>query len=152
VNHSPSTEPVTPPTIRCAEFADIPQVVELIEPYIYQRKLLPRTPAELRELVPNGFVAVADKRIVGFAAVEIYSKKLAEVQCMAVAEGYQRQGIGKRLVLSCIQRARENGIRELMAITSSEDFLRDCGFDYSLPDQKKALFVQTRHGADDPPH
>ena len=33
---------------------------------------------------------------------------------------------------------------EVMAISSSEKFLQDLGFDYSLPDQKRALFCQLR--------
>jgi len=28
-----------------------------------------------------------------------------------------------------------------MAISTSDDFLMQCGFDYSLPNQKRALFI-----------
>jgi amino-acid N-acetyltransferase len=31
-----------------------------------------------------------------------------------------------------------------MAISSSDKFLQNLGFDYSLPDQKRALFYQLR--------
>ncbi len=31
---------------------------------------------------------------------------------------------------------------EVMAISSSDEFLREIGFDYSLPEQKKALFYE----------
>ena len=33
---------------------------------------------------------------------------------------------------------------EPMAISASDEFLIRCGFDYSLPGQKRALFIQTR--------
>jgi amino-acid N-acetyltransferase len=33
---------------------------------------------------------------------------------------------------------------EVMAISSSEDFLAKIGFNYALPDQKRALFFQLR--------
>jgi len=56
----------------------------------------------------------------------------------------QRQGIGKLLVQACIDCAREHQVLEVMAITAAEQFFRDCGFDYALPDQKKALFINTR--------
>jgi amino-acid N-acetyltransferase len=95
-------------------------------------------------LVANGFVATVVERVVGFAAVEIYSRKLGEIQCLAVEEGFQGLGIGSRLVALCVQRAREKGILEVMAISSSEHFLQKLGFDYSLPDQKRALFFQLR--------
>ena len=32
----------------------------------------------------------------------------------------------------------------LKAISARDEFLVSCGFDYSLPGQKRALFVQTR--------
>jgi amino-acid N-acetyltransferase len=31
-----------------------------------------------------------------------------------------------------------------MAISASDNFLRNLGFDYSLPDQKRALFYQLK--------
>jgi hypothetical protein len=31
-----------------------------------------------------------------------------------------------------------------MAITSSDEFFRSCGFDFTLPGEKKALFMLTR--------
>jgi amino-acid N-acetyltransferase len=134
--------------IRAAVAEDVPHIAELITPFVAERKLLPRSEQELLELTRNGFVAVDGERIVGFAAVEVYSKKLAEVQCLAVCQTRQREGIGKRLVRQCIRRSRELNVLELMAISASEAFLRDCGFDYSLPEQKRALFYQPRT---DPP-
>ena len=80
----------------------------------------------------------------GFAALEVDSRKLAEVRSLAVAGDVQRHGIGKRLVEACVRRAHERQIFEVMAITSSEDFFRSCGFDFTLPGEKKALFLQTR--------
>ncbi len=133
----------THPCIRNAEQRDIPEVMAIIAPYVDERVLIPRDEKDLQKLVPHGFVAEAGGNIVGFAAVEIYSRKLAEVQCLAVLEGYQNQGLGKKLVDACVNRAREEQVFELLAITSSDEFLRSCGFDYSLPDQRRALFMRT---------
>lgn len=131
-------------TIRPASVEDVPAVYQLTLPFVEQRKLLRRSEDDLRELVPNGFVADDQGTVVGFAAVEIYSKKLAELQCLAVDARYQGQGLGKRLVQACVARAKEQNVLELMAITAMESFFQDCGFDYSLPDQKRALFINTR--------
>ena len=70
------------PPIRAARPDDIPQILELIEPYVAVRQLLPRTEEELAVLVRHGFIAERKGRVVGFAAVEIYSRKLAELQCL----------------------------------------------------------------------
>lgn len=96
----------------------------------------------------NGFVVEVDEagtsKVVGFAAVEIYSRKLSEIQCLAVAEDYQGHGMGSDLVRHCVERARDRGVLEVMAISASDHFLRNLGFDYSLPDQKRALFYQLK--------
>ncbi|MFK8111302.1 MAG: GNAT family N-acetyltransferase [Rubripirellula sp.] len=120
-----------------------------MRPYVMQRLLLSRTEAEIIELTRHGFVASqvqgdTESHLVGFSAIEVYSAKLAELQCLAVHHDFQGSGVGRALVQSCVQRARDLNVMEILAISSSETFLQGCGFDYSLPDQKKALFCQLR--------
>ena len=133
-------------TIRQALQTDAAAIHALLRPYVMQRRLLARTEAEVIELTRHGFVAVRQDQpqLVGFAAVEVYSPKLAELQCLAVIREYQGSGIGRALVGRTVSRARSLGVMEVLAISSSEDFLKGCGFDYSLPDQKKALFCKLR--------
>ncbi len=133
----------SPFTIRDATDDDIAAIKQLIDPYVAQRKLLGRTDSELHMLIENGFAAIIDDRLIGFAAVEIYSRKMAKIQCLAVCSSAQGMGIGKQLILKCVERAKERNIFEVLAITASEAIFMDCGFDFSLPDQKKALFFQT---------
>lgn len=133
-----------PVEIRPVAPTDLPKIAEFIEPFVGNGKLLPRTREELQELVPNGFVALSNGTIVGFVALEIYSRKLAEVRSLCVSDEFRRHGIGKQLVNRCVDRARELAVYEVMAITSSEEFFRSCGFDFTLPGEKKALFITTR--------
>ena len=118
------------------------QVLAFLQPFIERELILPRTPAEMIELMRHGFEARIDNRLIGFVALEVYSRKLGEIQCLAVDAKYQRQGVGRRLVRCCVDRAAELGVSELMAISASEAMFRACGFDYSLPNQKRALFIQ----------
>lgn len=130
--------------IRQAEPADIGDVQRLLRPFIEQRKVIRRTDAETAALMTTGFVAIQAEKIVGFCAVEIYSKKLAEIQCLVVDNQHQQRGLGGSLIKHCIELARQRNVMEVMAISASEKFLHDLGFDYSLPDQKRALFYQLR--------
>lgn len=130
--------------VRAAQTEDIQPLLAFIEPFVSEKRLLPRTIEEMTELVPTGFLAEMDGLIVGFAALEIYSRKLAEVRSLAVSPIYQGKGIGKALVNACVQLACEKNILEVMAITASEEFFLACGFGFTLPGQKKALFYQTR--------
>jgi amino-acid N-acetyltransferase len=129
--------------LRPAAISDVPAIADLVEPYVVRRILLRRSVEELRDLCRNGFVAEIDGKMIGFAAVEIYSLKLAELQCLVVAAAYQSRGVGRRLVEACVECAKEHQVVELMAITSADGFFQECGFHYSLPDQRKAFFLET---------
>ncbi len=133
-----------PVVVRPAEPDDVEPLYEFLEPFVLEERLLPRTIDELDDLIRTGFIAEFEDVIVGFATLEIYSRKLAEVRSLAVSPLYRGRGVGRRLVEACVELARERHVLEVMAITASEEFFIQCGFDYTLPGQKKALFLQTR--------
>lgn len=135
---------VTGILIRTATADDLEPLTIFLTPFVEAGKLLPRTFDELRELLPTLYVAEQEGKIVGCAALEIYSWKLAEVRSLAVLPAMQGHGVGKRLVEACLDRARAANILEVMAITSSDGFFMSCGFDYTLPGEKRALFMQLR--------
>lgn len=130
--------------VRPARAEDLQAIHALLKPFVEQKMILRRTKAELSALIPTGFVVCDQDNIVGFASVEIYSKKLSEIQCLAVQQSHQGKGLGGALVAYCVDLARARGVMEVMAISSSDKFLLHQGFDYSLPNQKKALFIQLR--------
>ncbi len=116
------------------------QVAEFLQPFMDQNFLLKREYEEILILMEHGFAAFDGEKIVGFAAVEVYSRKLAELQCLAVSPDYRRMGIAKSLVTRCCEVATKAGVKELLAISASDELFIACGFDYSLPNQKRALF------------
>ena len=142
--------------IRRARFDEQDAIAEFLTPFFVQKKLLKRTRSEILLLMATGFVAEAlaeaasedPPKIIGFASVEIYSEKMSEIQCLAVSEQHQGKGIGSALVQACLEHAKQKGIVEVMAISSSDAFLQKLGFEYSLPEQKRALFYQLRSRAD----
>ncbi len=138
-----AAEPM-PFSIRPAQREDVDALSAFIRPFVEQGRLLPRTHDELQDLTKFGYLAIADNRIVGFAALEVYSPKLGELRSLAVSSQFQGQGIGKALVQACLQLAKELRVFEVMTITSSEEFFQKCGFDFTLPGERKALFHQTR--------
>ncbi|GAB1422044.1 GNAT family N-acetyltransferase [Anaerolineales bacterium] len=130
--------------IRFANSSDIPALIEFLQPFIDEGELLPRTFAELEMLLNTFFIALVDDTIVGCAALEIYSPKLAEIRSLAVAPHTQGSGIGKKLVQACVDLGAERGVYEIMAISASDKFFHACGFDYTLPNLRRAFFMQTR--------
>ncbi len=130
--------------VRPVRYDDLEKILLLLEPFVEQDVLLPRSEGELIDLLATSFVAEVRERIIGYVSLEIYSIKLAEIRSLAVAREYQRHRIGQRLVGACVDLARRKEIIEVMAITSNEDFFRLCGFDFTLPGEKKALFIHTK--------
>ena len=129
--------------IRSSLSRDVELIQHLIEPFVDKRLLIPRTANEISDLLEHGYVALMGDELVGFAAIEIYSRKLAEIQCLAVSSQAHGMGIGTQLIAACLDKAKEHQVLEVMAILSSGTFLEQCGFDYSLPGHKRALFYNT---------
>jgi len=128
-------------TYHTASVDDVPHVCQLIEPFVKRKQLLYRSTEEISDLTKNGFVAEMSGEVVGFSAIDIYSRKMAELVCLAVAESCQGKGVGRKLVELCIRCAKENNVHELMAISAADEFMKSCGFDFTLPEQKKAFFI-----------
>jgi amino-acid N-acetyltransferase len=137
-----STQPNV--TLRTAIRDDIDAIITFIEPFVEEGFLLERTVDEVDEWLPTFYLALVEGEIVGCAALEIYSRKLAEIRSLAVSPKMRGMGIGKMLVNACVELARERNILEVMVITSNEHFFKAVGFDYTMTGEKKALFIQTR--------
>ncbi|HAC92189.1 MAG TPA: N-acetylglutamate synthase [Planctomycetaceae bacterium] len=131
-------------SVRAADPEDLSAILSVLKPFVQQRVILRRTRSEVQALIPTGFVVLHGQEIVGFSSVEVYSKKLDEIQCLAVSESHQGKGLGGVLVSHCMHLARQLGVMDVLAISSSDLVLISQGFDYALPNQKKALFLQLR--------
>lgn len=108
--------------IRPARPGDMPAIRELIS--LYPDDLMQRNLPRL----PSFFVAASGAEIVGCCALQVYSRRLAEVRSLAVRPDCQRQGIAARLVDACRQRARRRRVRQLLAVTSRPGFFERRGF------------------------
>ena len=92
-------------------------------------------------LARQGVTPQGGGAILGYIA---YWHIVDEIQVLDVAVDphVQRQGIGRRLIQMCVERAKRENVVELMAITASEKLFSEVGFQYTLPDLKRALFVK----------
>jgi len=112
--------------------AAIRSLVRLFPKQLVQRNL-PR--------VPSFFVAYASSKLVGCCALQVYSKRLAEVRSLAVHPDFQDRGVASKLVECCTQRARDRGVRELFAVTSHTSFFEQLGF-ATFRREKTAMFFE----------
>src|SRR5690606_12857763 len=74
-------------------------------------------------------VAIEDGRIIGCAALRIYSADVAEIGALAVSGARQGGGIGGRLVETLLHDAELLGLRRVFALTTSDVFFHRLGFE-----------------------
>ncbi len=108
--------------IRPATQADMPALRELVR--LFPKQLVQRDLPR----VSSFFVAETGGKLVGCAALQIYSKRIAEVRTLAVHPGYQSRKVATRLVAACCERATERGVKEVFAVTSQTAFFEQLGF------------------------
>ncbi|MCM8796820.1 MAG: N-acetyltransferase [Candidatus Omnitrophica bacterium] len=114
--------------IRKARIEDIAQVHSLINKFARLDLMLPRSLNELYENLRDFWVAEENGRIVGCAALHISWDDLAEIKSLAVATRRQGRGIGRELVLACINEAKELGAGKVFVLTYKPDYFKKFGF------------------------
>ena len=115
-------------------------IYQLINAAAKEGKIMPRSRNEIKRVVDGFFIAIEDDKIVGCCALEIYSKKMAEVRSLAVHPAYQRKGWGVNLVKACVQEAKKKRIYEVLAITDKDSFFEKMGFIKCLNGQFPLFF------------
>lgn len=108
--------------IRKASSKDMPAILKLIGEYPdkLMQNHLPRASAF--------FVATEGRQVVGCCALEVYSKRLAEIRSLAVTKNFQGKGIAQQLIRACLQAAKKNDVCEILCITGAPRVFEKYGF------------------------
>lgn len=114
--------------IRRARMDDVRAIHALLSYFAERRELLPRSLSEIYENLQQFFVAVHGDKVVGCCALYVTWAGLAEVKALAVAQDYQRKGIGKRLLKTTVEEAKKLGVDRLFTLTIREGLFRKFGF------------------------
>ncbi len=135
--------------VRAARLADVPAIHALIERFVPQGILLPRSREAIERDLEHFLVAVEDReyraegptlpRVVGCVSLDTYEPLaqnadgnpfgLAEIRSLAVAAEFQGNGLGARLVAAAVRRAKRLKIARLFAVTHSLAFFEKQGFE-----------------------
>lgn len=115
--------------IRPALPEDVPAIARLVEPYVHRRILLGKDLVDFYEAVQEFIVADLDGEIVGCGALHVMWEHLAEVRTLAVSENVLGRGVGHRLLVALMDRARELKLTQLFCLTFEVDFFGKHGFE-----------------------
>jgi amino-acid N-acetyltransferase len=120
--------------IRKARMEDVTAMHRLLNGFADKRELLPRSISEIYENLQQFYVAEHRKKIIGTCALYVTWDNLAEVKALAVDDGHQGKGIGKRLMQAVMQVAQDLHIRRLFTLTIRTGFFEHFGFQHVSKD------------------
>ena len=114
--------------IRKALKKDVRSIMRLIGSSVAAEELLRRTRAQVAADISDYSVFEIDGNMVGCVAIHPLEGKTAEMGCLFVASGHENAGIGKKLMLYAENRARELGMKKLLALsTQAFNYLQSKG-------------------------
>jgi len=114
--------------IRKANLSDAPAIHQLINSRAKRGEMLARSLAEIYENIRDYYVAVHKDKVVGVCGLHISWEDLAEIKSLAVKPAYHGKGIGRQLVVACLNDGESLRIRRFFALTYVPDFFEKLGF------------------------
>lgn len=114
--------------IRKAKISDVEEIHQLISHYAAEGQMLARARTTLYEGIREFSVVEVEGKVVAVGSLHVLWNDLAEIRALAVAPAYIRKGLGKALVETFLQEAKELELPRVFALTYTPEFFAKCGF------------------------
>ncbi len=115
--------------LKKATLNDIKAMQELVAEDVNTGIILARSDDEIATNIRSYILAKEGDKLVGYTALHIHSRDIAEVRSLIVHNDFRKQNIGRAMVEYAINEAKELGIqREVLALTYIADFFKKMGF------------------------
>ncbi|MEY3090710.1 MAG: hypothetical protein RL113_1026 [Pseudomonadota bacterium] len=112
-----------------AKLSDIPQMQSLVASEVSKGIILNRTEDEIATNIRSYVLAKENDRLIGYAALHIHSRRLAEIRSLIVDEAYRGQKIGQRIVNFTLEEAKALGVEEdVLVLTYLPSFFLNLQF------------------------
>ena len=112
-----------------AKLSDIPAMQALVAPEVKEGIILNRTEDEVATNIRSYVLAKDGERLVGYTALHIHSRRLAEIRSLIVDEAYRGQNVGQRMVQFTLEEAKNIGVEEdVLVLTYLPQFFLKLNF------------------------
>lgn len=114
--------------IRKAKIADARVIHQLLLKYAGDGLMLSRSLADIYESIRDIYVFEEAGKVLGTVWLHVSWEDLAEVRSLAVAEEAGGKGVGRQLVMACLDEAIAIGIKKVFCLTYQPEFFGKLGF------------------------
>ena len=112
-----------------AKLSDIPAMQVLVASEVKEGIILNRSEDEVATNIRSYVLAKEGEKLVGYTALHIHSKRLAEIRSLIVDEKYRGQKIGQKIVEFTLEEAKALDVEEeVLVLTYLPAFFEKLGF------------------------
>jgi amino-acid N-acetyltransferase len=112
-----------------AKLSDIPAMQALVDSEVKDGIILNRTEDEVATNIRSYVLAKDGDKLVGYTALHIHSRRLAEIRSLIVDEAYRGRNIGQRMVQFTLDEAKSLGVEEdVLVLTYLPQFFLKLNF------------------------
>ena len=112
-----------------AKLSDIPAMQSLVVSEVKDGIILDRTEDEVATNIRSYVLAKDGDRLVGYTALHVHSRRLAEIRSLIVDEAYRGQRVGQRMVQFTLDEAKHIGVEEdVLVLTYLPQFFLNLNF------------------------
>ena len=124
-----------------AKLDDIPAMQALVVSEVKEGVILNRSEDEVATNIRSYVLAKEGERIVGYTALHIHSRRVAEIRSLIVDEAYRGKRVGQRMVEFTLNEAKTLCVtEEVLVLTYLPQFFEKLGFveiaKESIPEHK----------------
>ena len=112
-----------------AKLSDIPAMQALVVSEVKDGIILNRTEDEVATNIRSYVLAKDGDKLIGYTALHIHSRRLAEIRSLIVDEAYRGQRVGQRMVQFTLDEAKAIGVEEdVLVLTYLPQFFLNLNF------------------------
>lgn len=138
--------------VRAMTWADIPDVLNLMQPLVDKSQLIARTADDLEARLDDYVVYEIDTMVHGCGALHLLNETTGEIAAIGVDENCAGMGIGRKMVRYLLDKAARAQLRKILILTTqAADWFFEIGFEKGrisdLPQAKRSVYNRSRNSS-----
>jgi amino-acid N-acetyltransferase len=113
---------------------------KIVKEEVLNGTILYRSDDEIATNIRSYTIALKNEKVIGYGALHIHTKTLAEIRSLIIEKNHRGLGIGKKIVKELLQEAKNLKLRDVFTLTYEKEFFERLGFKKipkeNLPEQK----------------